>query len=208
MATDVGRILDNLLAFYDFGGKTVIAVGAGGGQLAGYGRPAKRVVAVDRDAAAMDKLKESSRQLGLQDRFEYWSGDFCACDRHGDTVLFEFCLHEMDDPAAALGKAMILAPETVVIDHAPNSVWIYYGAEDDKVERSWRALEAFSVTRRSGYNAEQRFRDFQELHEKVSLQGDESLRRIEEFRGQSNIVIPMSYALALIRRPAQSGLND
>lgn len=201
MATDVGRILENLLAFYDFTGKTIVAVGAGGGQLAGYARPAKRVIAVDRDPAAMDKLKQCSQQLGLNDRFEYWSGDFYDCDRQGDTVLFEFCLHEMDDPAAAVRKALALAPETVVLDHAPGSVWIYYGAEDDDVERSWRALEAFPVVRRSRYDAEQRFRDFQELHDKVSLQGDESLRRIEEFRGQTDIIIPMSYALALIRRP-------
>ncbi len=201
MATDVGRILENLLAFYDFKGKTVVAVGAGGGQLAGYGRPAKRVIAVDRDPAAMDKLKESSQRLGLSGRFEYWSGDFCTCDRQGDTVLFEFCLHEMDDPVAALNNARILAPDTVVIDHAPGSAWIYYGAEDDKVERSWRAVETFPVIRRSGHAAEQRFRDFRELHDKVSLQGEESLRRIEEFRGQADIVIPMSYALALIRRP-------
>lgn len=202
MATDVGRILDNLLTFYDFGGKTVVAVGAGGGQLAGYGRPAKRVIAVDRDPTAMDKLKEASQRLGLNDRFEYWSGDFCTCERQGDMVLFEFCLHEMDDPAAALGRAMILAPETVVIDHAPGSAWIYYGAEEDKVERGWRVVEAFPIIRRSRYATEQRFRDFRELHEKVSPQGDESLRRIEKFRGQSNIVIPMSYALALIRSPA------
>jgi len=202
MVTDVGRILDNLLAFYDFGGKTVVAVGAGGGQLAGYSRPAKRMIAVDRDPAAMDKLKEASQRLGLSDRFEYWSGDFCTCERQGDMVLFEFCLHEMDDPAAALGRAMILAPETVVIDHAPGSAWIYYGAEEDKVERSWRVVEAFPIIRRTGYATEQRFRNFRELHEKVSSQGDESLRRIEKFRGQSNIVIPMSYALALIRSPA------
>jgi predicted RNA methylase len=201
MATDIETILDNLLAFYDFGGKTAIAVGAGGGQLAGYGRAAKRVIAVDRDPAAMDKLKESCQRLGLDDRFEYWSGDFRACDRQGGTVLFEFCLHEMDDPAAALEKAMSLAPETVVIDHAHGSPWIYYGAEEDCVERSWRALEAFPVIRQSRFDTEQRFRDFGELHDKVKLQGVESLRRIEEFRGKSNIVIPMSYALALIRRP-------
>ena len=200
MATDVGRILENLLAFYDFSGKAVIAVGAGGGQLAGYGRAAGKVIAVDRDPAAMDKLKESARVLGLSDRFEYWFGDFCDCDRRGDVVLFEFCLHEMVDAAAALAKAVTLAPEVVVIDHAPSSVWIYYGAEDDKVERSWRILEKYPIVRRCAYSAEQRFKNFQELWDKVSPQGDESLRRIEEFRGRSDIVIPMSYALALIRQ--------
>lgn len=202
MATDVERILENLLAFYDFCGKSVIAVGSGGGQLAGYGRAAGKVIAVDRDTAAMDKLRESCQQLGVSDRFEYWCGDFHFCDRRGDVVLFEFCLHEMDDPAAAIGRAMILAPEAVVIDHAPGSPWIYYGAEDDKVERSWRILEGVPVTRRSRHETEQRFRDFRELEDKVRLQGEESLRRIEQFRGQRDIVIPMTYALALVQRPA------
>jgi predicted RNA methylase len=201
MATDLDRILANLLAFYDFTGKEVLAVGAGGGQLAGYASPAKRVIAVDRDPAAMDKLKEASERLGLYDRFEYWSGDFYDCDRKGDAVLFEFCLHEMDEPAAALRKALTLAPETVIIDHAPGSVWIYYGAEDEAVERTWRALEAFPVARRSRYDGEQRFRNFQELHDKMSPQGGASLRRIGEFRGRTDIVIPMSYASALIRLP-------
>jgi ubiquinone/menaquinone biosynthesis C-methylase UbiE len=201
MATDVERILENLLAFYDFRGKTVIAVGSGGGQLAGYGRAAGKVIAVDRDAAAMDKLKESSRRLGLSDRFEYWCGDFHSCDRRGDVVLFEFCLHEMDEPSAAIGRATILAPDVVVLDHAPGSPWIYYGAEDERVERSWRILEGVPAARRSRHETVQRFRDFGELEEKVRLQGAESLRRIEEFRGRSDIVIPMTYALALVQRP-------
>lgn len=200
MAADVERILGNLLDFYDFSGKTVVAVGAGGGQLAGYGRAARKVIAVDRDAVAMEQLKESSGRLGLGERFEYWSGDFSACDRHGDVVLFEFCLHEMDDSAAALDKALTMAPEIVVIDHEPDSPWIYYGAEDNNAERSWRAVEALPIVRRARYTTEQRFRDFEELREKVRFQGDESLRRIERFRGLGGVVIPMSYVLALIGR--------
>jgi len=33
VATDIGQIVANLLAFYDVANKTVIVVGAGGGQL-------------------------------------------------------------------------------------------------------------------------------------------------------------------------------
>ncbi len=52
MTTGLAALLDNLLRFYPFDGKVVLAVGAGGGQLAGYGRAAKRVIAVDHEAAA------------------------------------------------------------------------------------------------------------------------------------------------------------
>lgn len=202
MATDVGLILQRLLAFFDFSGKSVLAVGAGGGQLAEYARPMRRVLAVDRDLAAMKKLQEAAVRLGLQDRFEYWTGDFADCDRRGDVVLFEFCLHEMEDPAGAVAKATTLAPEVVVIDHSPGSPWVYFTAEDEKVDRSWRALGRLPVTRQCCHTAEHRFGNYEELHAKVKSQGDESIRRIEQFREQTNITIPMTYALALIRGTA------
>ncbi len=199
MSADVGLILQRLLAFYDFSGKSALAVGAGGGQLAGYARPMHKVLAVDRDLAAMQQLKESAVRMGLQDRFEYWAGDFLDCDRYGDVVLFEFCLHEMADPAKALTKAATLAPEIVVIDHAPGSQWSYFAAEDEIVKRSWHAVGKLPVARQRSYVAEQRFNNYGELFEKVKAQGRESIRRIERFREQKNITIPMTYALALIR---------
>lgn len=52
MATDLSAIVRNLTAFYDFAGKTVVAVGAGGGQLAESARSMRHVVAVDRDPSA------------------------------------------------------------------------------------------------------------------------------------------------------------
>lgn len=198
MATDIAQVLDNLLAFYDFSGKSVIAVGAGGGQLAGYGRVASRVVAVDCDQSAMDQLRKTVAALGVSDRFDYWAGDFLACDRPADVVLFEFSLHEIDDPAAAVSRAATLAPDIVVLDHEPGSPWSYYAAEDEKVGRSWRAVEAHPVARRVRYDTVQRFADFAALREKLHLQGEESFRRIEPYRDRLEIVIPMSYALALL----------
>ncbi len=198
MATDIGVILQNLLSFFDFSGRSVLAVGAGGGQFAEYARSMKKVLAVDRDLAAMKQLQEAAARLDLQDRFEYWTGDFADCDRRGDVVLFEFCLHEMDDPSTAVAKATTLAPDVVVIDHAPGSPWVYFTAEDDKVDRSWRALDRMQVIRQCSYTAEQRFAIYDELHAKVKSQGDVSIRRIERFREQTNITIPMTYALALI----------
>jgi SAM-dependent methyltransferase len=198
MATDIGQILKNLCDFYDFSGKNVVAVGAGGGQLAEYGRFARKVVAVDRDAAAMDQLRAAAARHGLQDRFEYWTGDFAECTCSGDVVFFEFCLHEIEDPLQALKKAQTMAPDVLVIDHAPGSRWIHYGAEDEKVARSWQALDRLAPTRRIACAAQQRFDRYDELLAKMKLQGQESLRRIEEFRNRTNIVIPMAYEIALL----------
>jgi predicted RNA methylase len=202
MGTDIGLILQRLLAFYDFSGKYVIAVGAGGGQLAGYARSMRKVLAVDRDLEAMGQLQEAAARLNLQDRFEYWTGDFADCDRRADVVLFEFCLHEMDDPSAAVHKATTLAPEIVVIDHSPGSPWVFFTAEDDKVARSWLASGRMQVMRQCSYAGEQRFADYEGLHAKVKSQGEESIRRTQRFREQTSLAIPMTYALALIRGTA------
>jgi SAM-dependent methyltransferase len=200
MAADIALILKNLLGFYDYSGRHILAVGAGGGQFAAYGREARLVTAVERDPAAMDALRAAVSRLGLAERFAYWSGDFAACPVEADVVLFEFCLHEMDDPAAALARALELAPDVIVLDHAPGSPWSYYAAEDDKVDRSWKALSGFPTARRADFACEQRFADFGELEAKLRPQGRESLRRIEPFRGRTGIMIPMAYAAALLRR--------
>ena len=50
MATDLDTILRDIERCYDFGGRSVIHVGAGGGQLIGYARNARSVLGVDTDA--------------------------------------------------------------------------------------------------------------------------------------------------------------
>ncbi|HEY3381230.1 MAG TPA: methyltransferase domain-containing protein [Vicinamibacterales bacterium] len=205
MATDAGAILKNLLGFYDFDGKTIVAAGAGGGQLAGYASRARRVVAVDPDALAIERLAEAAERLGIADRFEYVTGTFEACDVRGDVVLFEFCLHEMADPAVSLAHALSLAPDIVVVDHLAGSAWAYCGDEDEKAARSWRAVEAIGIADRAVFEAEQHFRDFEELNNRLLGQGAESLRRIQPFRGDTDIVIPMVYAIVRVRGEADGG---
>ncbi|HLE60371.1 MAG TPA: hypothetical protein VI700_02445, partial [Thermoanaerobaculaceae bacterium] len=78
MATDVTEVLADLLAFYEFDNKAMISVGAGGGQLAGYGRVARKVIAVDPDGAAPAALVERTRALGIEDRFALLEKDFMA----------------------------------------------------------------------------------------------------------------------------------
>ena len=69
------------------------------------------------------------------------------------------------------------------------------------MERSWKSLAAFPLARRADFTTGQHFADFGELEAKVRPQGQESLRRIEPFRGRTSIVIPMIYAAALLQRP-------
>ncbi len=200
MSKNIGLILKNLLEFYEFSEKTVVAVGAGGGQLADFGRKAAGVIAVDNDSNALEKLKSRLAELDLTDRFELVLGDFAGVDRHGDAVLFEFSLHEMDDPEAAICHALKIAPEVVVLDHLTGSEWAYYTAEEEKVSGSWRALNKFDFARYGSFQAEQHFAGYDELYEKVKSRGDTSIHRIEKFRNRDNIRFPMPYALALIRR--------
>jgi ubiquinone/menaquinone biosynthesis C-methylase UbiE len=199
MSTDVAAIVRELLSFHDFTDKTVIAVGAGGGQLATWAASARKVIAVDTDANALSRLSQAVERLGLADKYEMVPADFHTLElTHADVVLFEFSLHEIPDPAAALRRAKRLAPDVVVIDHAPGSAWAYYTAEEQKVALEWNALESFPPRRSRVYEAVQAFDDYLALAEKVRPQGELSLSRIKAFRGQAEIKIPMSYGIALV----------
>ncbi len=198
MATDIAAVLANLLRFYDFTGKTVIAVGAGGGQMAGYGAVARRVAAVDCDGAALDALAARVRALGLSDRFDLVEADFLVFGGRADAVLFEFALHEIPDPAAALAHAAERAPDVVVIDHAPGSPWSHVADESEKVAGSWAAVAARGVRRRESHDAVQRFASHDELLRKIEGQGAEAVRRAERWRGSTAIEIAMPYAVALL----------
>lgn len=198
MATDIREIVANLLAFYDFSDRTVISVGAGGGQLVEYARPARRVIAVDLDEAAMERLAERVRACGLAEKFTLVTSDFLGVRPLGDVVLFEFCLHEMAEPERALGHARELAPDVLVMDHAPFSRWSWYAAEETDVETAWKAVERGKIRRRQEIAAFQYFHGFAELEAKLSSQGPKSLERIRPHRGQETISIPMPYRLALL----------
>ncbi|HEX7492623.1 MAG TPA: hypothetical protein VF346_00250, partial [Bacteroidales bacterium] len=65
MATDIKKIINNLLEFYDFSSRTIITVGAGGGQLIEYGRISKKVLAIDFDKESLQKLKDNLIRSGL-----------------------------------------------------------------------------------------------------------------------------------------------
>ena len=198
MATDIQQIVRDLAAFYDFAGKTVIDVGAGGGQLVEYARHAARVIAVDRDGAALGRLAERLDECGLSEKFTLLESDLLGVRPRGDVVLFEFCLHEIDEPERALLHAQDLAPDVVVIDHAPGSPWSWAAAEERGVEAAWKAVERGGIRRQRSVEAVQAFSDYAALESKLAPQGRESLKRIGAYRGRRDIAIPMPYRLALL----------
>jgi tRNA A58 N-methylase Trm61 len=198
MATDIKTIIANLLAFYDFRDKTIISVGAGGGQLIEYGRTAGKVIAVDNDPSAMEKLRENLKLSGLEDKFTTVLEDFDRTASRGDAVLFEFCLHEMSDPEAAVKHARSLAPDVIIFDHWPGSEWSTIAAEEAKVAAGWQALMHFAMKKEQKHDAVQVFKDYEELYTKVKGQGETSIARIAKYKGKTDIVIPMSYGLVLI----------
>jgi hypothetical protein len=52
MVADYALMVRNLLAFYDFTGKTMVSIGAGGGQFVRYGHAPRKIVAIDRVSPA------------------------------------------------------------------------------------------------------------------------------------------------------------
>lgn len=198
MATDLHELTDNLRAFHDLRGRVILSVGAGGGQFLDAYRDVAKIVAVDSDPAALRQLEAAVAARGLQDRVELVLGHFFEVARPVEVVVFEFCLHEIPDPARGLERARSLAREVVVYDHAPGSTWAYYTVEEDKVLRSTGAMEACGIRRRAVFHGEQRFREYAELREKVASQGATAIERIARFRDRRDIVIPMDYLAALL----------
>ncbi len=198
MAADIKKIISNLFEFYDFRNKTVISVGAGGGQMVEYGRPARQVYAVDNSREALAALQQKLAGSGLEDKFTLVHCDFSSCDLNADVLVFEFCLHEMPDPAAAIAHAGKLAGDILVLDHWPGSEWAFCVSEEEKVARSWEALNSVHPRKIAMYEAVQFFGDYEELYRKVLPMGDVSIRRIRPFVGRTDFTIPMSYGFALL----------
>lgn len=205
MAADYQLMIRNLLEFCDLTGRVVISVGAGGGQFIEYGRSAAKVVAVDYDPAALDVLRGNLKSAGLVDKFRLVHADFLEFHENADVVLFEFCLHEMPDPSAALAHARTLAPAVVVMDHWPGSEWAFLAAEEDKAAAAWAAVVSARPEKTISFEASQFFKDYDQLWQKVHVQGEPALTRIERFRGLYDFSIPMSYGFALLARPSRQG---
>ncbi len=102
MPTDYAKLSEHLSRFYGFTGKVVLFIGAGGRQLLDLGAKTRKLIAIDRDLVALRELKAKIMAQGLQDSVEVIGASFEEVTAPSDTVYFEFCLHEMDDPEKAL----------------------------------------------------------------------------------------------------------
>jgi predicted RNA methylase len=204
MATDIKEIINNLLDFYDFNNRTIITVGAGGGQLIEYGKVSKKVFAIDFDEASLQKLKENLIRSGLDDKFTLVHSDFYLSNLRGDVVLFEFCFHEMEDPEAALKHALTMAPNVIILDHWADSEWAYFGGEEDFIAKSWATAKRFHLIKVQKFDTFQFFNDYEEIYQKVKLQGETSINRINDFKDKRNFTIPMSVGI-WIKLPFPSG---
>jgi SAM-dependent methyltransferase len=202
MATDIAKVLANLTSFYDFRNKSVVHVGAGGGQFIGYASDARHVVAVDPDAAALAPLRAAIDRLGLSDRFTVRQALFESLSDRADVVFFEFCLHEMDDPEAVLRHARTLAPDTLVIDHVPESQWAWHTAEVEKAARSWAAIERAGVSADRVFVGRQLFPDADALVARLASLGEPAVSRARALEGVTGIDIEMIYRVALLKRSA------
>lgn len=198
MATDLLKIIQNLLEFYSLADQTIITVGAGGGQLIEYGRNAHKVIAIDNDEIALEKLRDNLIKSGLVDKFTLVHSDFYLSNHKGDVVLFEFCLHEMNDPELAIRHAQTLASNVLIIDHLPDTDWASIIDEKEKIEKSWSALELFHKRKFQRYDSFQYFTDYEEIYQKVKVQGLNAINRIQNFKDTKQFTIPMSYGIALI----------
>lgn len=198
MAVNSGELSVNLAQFYDFMGKVVLYVGAGGAQPLIPDVRIKRIVAIDSSAEALEKFASNFGAKDRPERVSIVASTFENVALSGDVVYFEFCLHEMADPYEALVHARALASDIVVFDHLPDSEWSFYAAEEEKTRRSTEAIERFGTRRREMFQSDQRFADYKELRTKVASQGAASIERARHFAGLTDIVIPLRYQLALL----------
>ena len=198
MGADLEAMLGSLAGFYDFTDKVVLWVGAGGGQLLEAVRAARQVIAIDQDEDALRSMAALARKLGLGGRVTTLHARWEDVRVTGDVVYFEFCLHEMADPEAALAHARTLAPEVLVFDHAAESEWAHCTGEGDLVRRSAAALAKSRVGRRQEWLGEQRYADYAELWGRVSRDPRTREGDLAAYRGQREISISMACFLATV----------
>ena len=198
MAADYALLTKNLCEFYDFAGKTILLVGAGHGQLLDPAIPVKKLIAVDSDLAALSEFQKKIASNPSSTAVEVVHGKFEDVISQADVVYFEFCLHEISDPFAALKRARSLANDVVVFDHSPASEWVFYGAEEEIVRRSSEAMKNFGIRRSTSFRTVQRFKSGAELLSKVAAQGSLAVERAQRYARINNFTIPMVCDLVLL----------
>jgi 2-polyprenyl-3-methyl-5-hydroxy-6-metoxy-1,4-benzoquinol methylase len=198
LVVDRSKLTANLIRFYDFNGKRVLYVGSGGGQLLGPDSGVREVVAIDSNGEALEGFRKVAKTKWAGIPIQFVPRKFETVDMKGDVIYFEFCLHQMADPLKALEHARSLAPDIVVMDHLPNSEWMFYAAEENLALQSTKAAEAFGIRNRETLLAEQRFKDYEEIATRLSGQGELSKKRLLSLKGAKDIRLRMDYSLYLL----------
>ena len=198
LATDYAQLAKNLLRFYDFTNKVVLFVGAGGRQLLDPSAGTKKLIAIDQDVEALRELAANVAAKGIQGSMEVVGSKFEDVALSAMWSISNFVCTRWPIPRRRLPTPRIWHATPVVFDHSPDSEWIFYGAEEDKVRSSTQAMERFGLKGRERFHTEQRFEDYAELLAKVSAQGPTAIQRAQRFAGATNIVIPMRYELNLL----------
>jgi hypothetical protein len=198
LAADYALLTKNLCEFYDFAGKAILLVGAGHGQLLDPAVPVKKLIAVDSNLAALGEFQKQIAATASPTAVEVVHGKFEDVTSQADVVYFEFCLHEISDPFAALKRARSLANDVVVFDHSPASEWVFYGAEEEIVRRSSEAMKNFGIRRSTSFRTVQRFKSSAELLSKVAAQGPLAVERAQRYARVNNFTIAMVCDLVLL----------
>lgn len=198
MVVDRKELTRRLGGFYDFKGKSILYVGAGGGQLLDPSWRPTKVTAIDSNGKALDNFRNEAMTKWSGIEVDFIPRPFETVRGKADVVYFEFCLHQMDGPMKSLELARSLAEDIVVMDHLPGSEWIFYGAEEDLVERSTKAVEAFGIRKQERLSIEQKFADYEQLAKRMAEVGEESRTRVLRFEGARAISIRMDYGLFLL----------
>ncbi len=195
MAVNTNEIINNIENFIKLDNKIILSVGSGGGQLVGYGKNAKKIIAIDNDFSALNKLKNVIQSKELNSNYEYLCDDFMNIKISADIVFFEFSLHEMINPVKAIKHAKTITPTVIILDHNIESNWLYIVCEENKVAISDNAIMNIGVKNKIVYSIEQYFKDYKSIKNKVESQGNEAILRIEKYKNQNDIKIKMKYNL-------------
>jgi predicted RNA methylase len=195
---NIDLIIKNLREFYPLYDKKIIHAGIGGGILTGYTQDAKEVTAIDSDEKILIPLSEKIIRDKLEKKFTIIISDFLNFRGKADLTFFEFCMHEMQNHNEVITHAKSISDTVLIIDHGRDSDWAYYTCETEKIEDSINATEKFSIKKRERYEAEQIFSTYEELYNKLSILGEESIKRIKIFENKTNFRIEMPYEIYLL----------
>jgi ubiquinone/menaquinone biosynthesis C-methylase UbiE len=114
------------------GSGTVLDVGAGNGAVAvevARRVPSARIIAVDISGAMLERLRARARRTGVEDRIETRVAGAASTGLESDSVdvvTCTFLLHELSDPAAAVGEMLrVLRPsgKLFIRDFAPGRLF-------------------------------------------------------------------------------------